>query len=278
MSTFKKFSALLAAASLTLGACSSSDGKDKSAAEGKNGVTKLIVGASPVPHSDILQFVNDKLAKDAGIELEIKQYTDYVQPNVALNAGEIDVNFYQHLAYYQEEAATKGYKFEVGKPVHIEPIALYSNKYKKLEDIPDGATIVINNDPSNQARGLKLLQDAKLIKLSSKSQSASIADISENPKHLKIKESEAAAIPVQLADVDAAVINGNFAQEAKLKPADSLFIESVENNPYANILAWRPDNKKIAAIKKLEKLIHSPAVAKFITEKYPDKNIIPAFK
>ncbi|WP_353067380.1 MetQ/NlpA family ABC transporter substrate-binding protein [Arcanobacterium hippocoleae] len=225
----------------------------------------------------MLEFVSEKLAKDAGIKLDIKTYTDYVQPNVALDSGDLDANFFQTPNYLEAETKEKGYTFEQGKGIHIEPLALYSAKFQQVSDIPDGATIVVNNDPANQARGLKLLEAADLLQLDADKEIPGIVDIKENPKQLKIVESEGAAIPVQLPDVEAAVINGNFALEAGLKPADSLFIEPAEDSPYTNILVWKGDNQKLAAIKKLDELLHSDAVKEFITNKYPDKNVIPAF-
>ncbi|MFC5370279.1 MetQ/NlpA family ABC transporter substrate-binding protein [Arcanobacterium bovis] len=276
MRNFKKIALIGAAAALALGACSSTDTKDSKAADG-DGVVTLTVGASPVPHADILRFIDEKLAKDAGIHLEIKEYTDYVQPNVALDAGELDANFFQHVPYFDAEVKEKGYKFEHGNGVHIEPYALFSKKYKRVDDIPDGARILVNNDPSNQARALRLLEQKGLIKLKD-SKNPTLLDIISSPINAKVVESEAPAIPVQLPDADAAVINGNFALEAGLVPAkDALAIESGENNPYANVLAWNKDSKKAEAIAKLEKLLHSPEVAKFIKEKYPNGEIIPAF-
>lgn len=276
MSKLTKFAALLSASLLALGACSADDTKNAEAKNSDAAVT-VTIGASPVPHVEILEYVQQNLAKDAGINLDIKPYTDYVQPNVALDSGELDANFFQTPNYLENEEQEKGYKFEHGKGVHIEPLALYSDKYKSVNEIPDGATIVVNNDPANQTRGLKLLEAAGLLKLDESKALPSIIDIKENPKNLKLVDAEGAAIPVQLPDVDAAVINGNFALEANLKPSDSLFIEPSEDSPYTNILVWKGDNQKLDAIKKLDELLHSDGVKQFIAEKYPDKNVIPAF-
>ncbi|MBM7825250.1 D-methionine transport system substrate-binding protein [Arcanobacterium pluranimalium] len=276
MRNFKKIALIGAVAALALGACSSTEAKDTAGKDG-DGVVTLTVGASPVPHADILRFIDEKLAKEAGIDLEIKEYTDYVQPNVALDAGELNANFFQHVPYFDAEVKEKGYKFEHGNGVHIEPYALFSKKYKRIDDIPNGARILVNNDPSNQARALQLLEQKGLIKLK-ESKNPTLLDIISSPINAKVVESEAPAIPVQLPDADAAVINGNFALEAGLVPSkDALAIESGENNPYANVLAWNKDSKKAEAIAKLEKLLHSPEVAKFIKEKYPNGEIIPAF-
>lgn len=273
-STITKISAALLAGALALTACSGS--AEKESKDGEH-LTKLVVGASPVPHADILKFVNDNLAKDAGIDLEIKEYTDYVQPNAALDAGELDVNFFQHLPYLEQEIKDKKYNLEGGKGIHIEPYALFSKKYKSVADIKDGETILVNNDPSNQARALKLLESQGLIELK-KVDNPSLLDITGSKKNIKVVEAEAPAIPIQLPDVGAAVINGNFALEAGLVPAkEALAIEDGKDNPYANIIAWRKDSKKAEAIAILEKLLHSPEVAQFIKDKYPNGEIIPAF-
>ncbi|MDO5025896.1 MAG: MetQ/NlpA family ABC transporter substrate-binding protein [Trueperella sp.] len=264
----RKLIALAAAATLALAGCAGNADED---------LNKLVVGASPVPHAVILEYVAENLAADAGIELEIKEYTDYVQPNVALNAGEIDANFFQHLPYLEEEIAKKNYDLDHGRSIHIEPFGLYSEKITDLADLKNGAVVVVTNDPSNQARGLKLLEAQGLIKLADVP-SPTLYDIAENPKNLDIRESEAPAIPVQLPDVDLAVINGNFALEASLVPAkDALALESGADNPYSNILVWNKNTKKLDAILKLDALLRSPEVAKFLQETYPNGEIIPAF-
>ncbi|QOR44853.1 MetQ/NlpA family ABC transporter substrate-binding protein [Trueperella pecoris] len=274
----RKVFALLASAALALTACSSdADTKATTAPASEPGATTLVVGASPVPHATILQFVADNLAAEAGLDLQIKEYTDYVQPNVALESGDLDANFFQHVPYFDAEVADKGYSFEHGKGVHIEPFGLYSQKVKSLDELKDGAVVVVTNDPSNQARGLNLLAAEGLITLND-AKNPTIYDIKDNPKNLQIKESEAPAIPVQLPDVDLAVINGNFALEAGLVPSkDALALESGADNPYSNILAWAKDTNKADAIKKLEELLHSKEVAQFIKDSYPNGEVIPAF-
>ncbi|VEI14074.1 MetQ/NlpA family ABC transporter substrate-binding protein [Trueperella bialowiezensis] len=273
----RKIFALLAAASLALAACSSDNGDTKETTGANGDVVTLKVGASPVPHSDILQFVSDNLAADAGIKLEIKEYTDYVQPNVDLDAGDLDANFFQHINYLDTENADKGYSLEHGEGIHIEPFGLYSKVVKSASDVREGGIVVVTNDPSNQARGLKLLEQQGLIKLADV-ENPTIYDVVDNPKNLDIRETEAPAIPVQLPDVDLAVINGNFALEAGLVPAtDAIALEDIENNPYVNVLAWNKDSDKLEAIKKLDELLRSPEVAKFIAETYPNGEVIPAF-
>lgn len=274
-----KIAAATAAAALALAGCAAGDTPetttDATTAEG--GVVTLKVGASPVPHADILNFVNDNLAEDAGLKLEIVEYTDYVQPNVALSEGELDANFFQHVPYFDAEVAEKGYNFEHGEGVQIEPYGIYSKQLTDLKDIPEGGKVLVNNDPSNQARALKLLEQEGIIGLGG-AENPTIYEIADNPKNLQFTEAEAAVIPVQLPDVDIAVINGNYALEHGLNPAkDALALESGKDNPYANVLAWNKDAEKADAIAKLEELLHDPQVADFIREQYPDGEIVPAF-
>lgn len=274
-----KIAAATAAAALALAGCAAGDtteaATDATTAEG--GVVTLKVGASPVPHADILNFVNDNLAEDAGLKLEIVEYTDYVQPNVALSEGELDANFFQHVPYFDAEVAEKGYNFEHGEGVQIEPYGIYSKQLTDLKDIPEGGKVLVNNDPSNQARALKLLEQEGIIGLGG-AENPTIYEIADNPKNLQFTEAEAAVIPVQLPDVDIAVINGNYALEHGLNPAkDALALESGKDNPYANVLAWNKDAEKADAIAKLEELLHDPQVADFIREQYPDGEIVPAF-
>lgn len=274
-----KIAAATVAAALALAGCAAGDtteaATDATTAEG--GVVTLKVGASPVPHADILNFVNDNLAEDAGLKLEIVEYTDYVQPNVALSEGELDANFFQHVPYFDAEVAEKGYNFEHGEGVQIEPYGIYSKQLTDLKDIPEGGKVLVNNDPSNQARALKLLEQEGIIGLGG-AENPTIYEIADNPKNLQFTEAEAAVIPVQLPDVDIAVINGNYALEHGLNPAkDALALESGKDNPYANVLAWNKDAEKADAIAKLEELLHDPQVADFIREQYPDGEIVPAF-
>ncbi len=272
-----KIAAATAAAALALTGCAAGDDTPDATTTAGGEVVTLKVGASPVPHADILNFVNDNLAEDAGLKLEIVEYTDYVQPNVALSEGELDANFFQHVPYFDAEVAEKGYNFEHGEGVQIEPYGIYSKQLTDLKDIPEGGKVLVNNDPSNQARALKLLEQEGIIGLGG-AENPTIYEIADNPKNLKFTEAEAAVIPVQLPDVDIAVINGNYALEHDLNPAkDALALESGKDNPYANVLAWNKDADKAEAIAKLEKLLHDPKVADFIREKYPDGEIVPAF-
>lgn len=274
--------ALAATATLALAACSSDDSADEETTSGDNTasgeVVTLRVGASPVPHADILNFINDNLAEEAGIEIEVIEYTDYVLPNSNLDSGDLDANFFQHVPYFESDSEANGYEFERGEGVHIEPYAAYSETLDSLDDLPDGATISIVNDPSNQARALWLLEDNGVITLDDSVESPTIYDIAENPKNVEFLELEAPNLVRTLDEVDVAIINGNFALDGGLVPAeDSIAIEDGEGNPYANILAWDPTSDKLEAIQTLEELLHSQEVADFITETYPNGEVIPAF-
>ncbi|MCF2706337.1 MetQ/NlpA family ABC transporter substrate-binding protein [Arcanobacterium haemolyticum] len=278
MKRFRALAALATASVLALSACGSSDSSSDSSAAA-DGLTTIVVGASPVPHADILKYVQENLAKDAGLNVEIKEYQDYVQPNVALQAKEIDANYFQHVPYFDEEVASKSYTFDHGTGIHIEPYGIYSNKIKDLSELADGATVAITNDPSNQARALALLEANGLIKLADK-ESPSIYDITENTKNLTFKEADAPSVPKLLPDVDIAIINGNYALDNNLTPSkDALYLESGVDNPYANVLAWntKEDSAKLDAVKKLEELLHSEDVANYIKETWTDGAVVPAF-
>jgi len=238
---------------------------------------KLSIAATPVPHAEILEFVKPQLAKQ-GVDLQVKVFTDYVQPAVQVNEKRLDGNFFLHQPYLDE--FKKGHKNDIEVPVakvHVEPFGAYSAKHKKVADLPDGATVAIPNDPSNSGRALLLLERQGLLKLKdAKNISATKKDIVANPKNLKIRELEAATLPRVLNQVDLALINTNYALEAKLNPVkDSLFIED-GNSPYANLLVAREDNKDSPAIKKLATALNSPEVKKFIEEKYKGA-VVPAF-
>lgn len=263
------------AATLMLSACGGDDtttGTDGAT----DGVTKVVVGASPVPHAKILEFVRDNLAADAGIELEIQEFDDYVLPNEALASEELDANYFQHQPYLESQIEEKGYEFTAGEGVHIEPLKVFSDKHDSIDAIPDGATIVITNDVSNQYRGLKLLEKAGL--LTDVPDGATVLTLTdaENPKGLKFEETQPEVVVQQLSDpaVDAAVINANFILTAGLDPSEAIESEEVEGNPYANMLVWR-EGEDTDAIKKLDELLHSDEVAEFIKSEWPNGDVIP---
>ena len=265
--------ATVLAAAFALSACGGSSDAEMSAAD-----EPLKVGASPVPHAEILQFVDEELAADAGLDLEIVPFTDYVQPNVALDDGSIDANYFQTVPYLEEQEAAAGYDFTALEPVHIEPLGIYSDKLTDLADLPDGASVAIPNDPTNAGRALRLLAANDLVTLRDTGDAAPTAlDVEGNPKDLQIQEIEAAQLPRSLADVDAAVINGNYAIDADLKPAeDALALEEAEGNPNANLLVVRAGTEDDERIVKLEELLHSDEVRQYIEDTYAGA-VIPAF-
>lgn len=275
MKTWKKLVAAAGAAGLALGLAACGGG------DSAGGDTKLIVGASPDPHAKILRYVADNLAEKQGIELEVKEYTDYVQPNEALNSGDLDANYYQTVPYFDDQTAKNNWQFDHGKGIHLEPLGIYSEKLKDIKDLKDGAKIGIINDPTNQARALNLLADNGLIKLpkDEKQQKVSVIAKSKeyNPRGFELPEVEGPQLVRALADVDIAVINGNFAQLGGKEPSDALILESTENNPSLNILVWKKDSEKVEAIKKLDSLLHSPEVKAFIEKTWPNKAVLPGF-
>ncbi|MEV6176551.1 MetQ/NlpA family ABC transporter substrate-binding protein [Streptomyces sp. NPDC052015] len=264
--TAKITTTVLAAGALTLGltAC----GSDKDAASDTSG--PLIVAASPTPHAEILTYVKDNLAQKAGLDLEVKEFTDYVTPNTATEDGSVGANYFQNQPYLDDFNKKNGTHIVPVATVHLEPLGLYSNKIKSVDDLKSGATVAVPNDTVNEARALKLLAANGLITLKDGAGAAATpADITKNPKNLKFKELEAAQTPRSLNDVDAAVVNGNYAIEADLKPAqDALVLESATDNPYGNFLAVKEGNEDDPRVKKLAKLLTSAEVKKFIQDKY----------
>ena len=273
---------LVAASAAVLAACGSSkkkggDSLPKGITE-KDGTYTIKIGCSPVPHGDILEFVQSNLAKKENLNLEIKQIDDYQTPNSSLADGSLAANFYQPPNFLELQEKEKGYKFESLAKVHVEPMGLYSNKHKKLADLPSGAKVVLNSDPANTARGLKLLETAKLITLDPKVDLPTDTDVTSNPKNLKFTLVEGAQTARNLDDADLVVLNGNYALAAKKNPAkDALLLESGTNSPYANLLVVREEDKDNEQLKKLAKLLNSPEVKKFIQEKWTDSSVIPAF-
>lgn len=236
----------------------------------------LTVAATPVPHAEILEFIKPALAKE-GVDLKVKVFTDYVQPNVQVAEKRLDANFFQHQPYLNEFNKSKGTQLVSVAGVHVEPFGAYSSKLKSLAELPQGATVVIPNDATNGGRALLLLNKVGVIKLKDAHNIlATPKDIVENPKSIKIRELEAATLPRVLSQVDLALINTNYALEAKLDPSkDALAIEG-SDSPYVNILVARPDNQDSAAMQKLAKALNSPEVKQFILEKYQGA-IVPAF-
>lgn len=239
--------------------------------------TKLRVGATPEPHAVFLELIKDDL-KSEGIDLQIVDFTDYVTPNEALESGDIDANFFQHIPYLESFNKEKGFHLVNAGGIHIEPIAAYSKKVSKLSDLKKGAVVAIPNDPTNEGRALLLLQAAGLITLNkSAGITATVIDIAKNPKKLKFREIEAASLPRVLADVDLAVINGNYAIPAGLSASkDGLYIEGKES-PYVNVIAVKDGNQNKKEIKALVKALRSDKIKKFIAEKYANGEVVAVF-
>lgn len=261
---------LSAAAVLTLAACGQGAGK-KAGGEG----APLLVGATAVPHAEILEQVKPILAAE-GVPIEIRVFNDYVQPNVQLAEKRLNVNYFQTKPYLDEFNAARGTTLITIAGIHVEPLGLYSRKHKTLAELPNGAQVVLPNDASNTGRALLLLQAAGLITLKDpQNPLQTVRDIAANPKGLKFQEVEAATIPRILPQVDGAVINTNYALDAGLKPkTDALQLEGA-NSPYVNYLVARPDNQDDPRVQALAHALRGQAIKDFIASKY-EGAVIPA--
>lgn len=261
---------------LALGFIACTDKKSEKAAEAKNETKKTIikVGATPVPHVEILEIVKP-LLKEKGYDLEIVEFTDYVTPNIAVDEGQLDANFFQHMPYLTEFNKNKNTNLVKTVNVHLEPMGIYSKKIKSFDDLSDGATIAVPNDPTNESRALDILVKKGLLTFNDV-MLKTVVDIKTNPKNLKIKELDAPQLPRVLDEVDAAIINTNYALSANLNPLkDALVIES-KDSPYANIVVVKAGNENTDYIKALNEAINSDEVKKFIQEKYKG-SIVEAF-
>ena len=269
---------LAAVASLGLAACGGSgSSSDASGSGSSSDVVTLTVGATPSPHAKILTYINDNLAEAEGIKLNIVEYTDYVQPNTALNDGELDANFYQTVPYLENAEKQAGYDFEAGAGIHLEPLGVFSQKHKSLDELPNGGTIGIISDTSNQERALRLLATQGLVSIPEGEGDVNVNTVTKL-KDFSFNEVEGPQLVRSLEDFDYAVINGNFAQEGGLSlSSDALVVESPVDNPAVNVLVWKKDSKKADAIAKLEKLLHSDQVKQYIEQTWSDGSVIPAF-
>lgn len=263
------------AIALGLTACTDSkESKETKQVKAEEKQTVIKVGATPVPHSEILEAVKP-LLKAKGYDLEIVEFTDYVTPNIAVNEGELDANFFQHLPYLEEFNKNKNTDLVKTVNVHLEPMGVYSHKIKNLSELEDGATIAVPNDPTNESRALDILVREGLLKFKDV-EFKTVIDIIENPKNLKIEELDAPQLPRVLDEVSAAIINTNYALSANLNPMkDALVIES-KDSPYANIVVIKKGNENKDAIKALNKAINSEEIRTFIKEKYQGA-IVEAF-
>lgn len=283
----KIFTLLLALTLLTsLVACNNSTGntnndKAETGSETKTETktdddNKIIIGVSPVPHAEITEALKDEFAKE-GLDVEVKVFDDYVQPNLALDQGDIDANYFQHIPYLINFAKERGLNLENLGSVHIEPMGLYSDKIKSLDELKDGDEVLIPSDPSNGRRALLLLEKNGLITLKDDTkEDITEKDIDQNTKNLKFTPIEAANIPNVYKDAALAAINTNFALGAGLNPsADALALED-KDSPYANIIAVRKGDETKDKFQKLIKVFQSDACKKFIEDTYKGE-IYPAF-
>ncbi|WP_017540337.1 MetQ/NlpA family ABC transporter substrate-binding protein [Nocardiopsis halophila] len=244
---------------------------------GSGGGTTITVGATPLPHADVLSYIQENLAAEAGLNIEVTEFTDYNQPNAALVEGSLDANYFQTRPFLDD--------FLEGNPdadlaylddVHLEAFGLYSEKVDDLADLEDGAQIGVPGDAANMGRALKLLEDEGLITLAGDAgDNPSDSDIEDNPQDLEIVPTEAAQLPRSLPDLDAAAVNGNYAIEADLSSsAEALAFEGTEDNPYANGLVVRSEDADDEAVATLNELLHSDEVKQYMEEQW-DGVVIP---
>ena len=275
----KKYVALVLALLLGLTAfvgCSGDSGKKDESAD----LTVIKVGASPTPHAEILEAIKGLMAEQ-GYDLQVVTFNDYVLPNNAVESGEVDANYFQHITYMNDFNEKNGTHLVSVAEIHYEPFGLYPGKTKTLEDLADGAQIAIPNDGTNEARALLLLQAQGLIKLKDGvGIEATKLDIVENPKNLDIQEIAAELLPRSLEDVDMAVINGNYAMQNGLKAStDALAVEASDSEAatlYVNVLAVKEGNENNPAIQALVKALTSETAKKFMEDTYGGA-VVPTF-
>ncbi len=283
---WKKAVAVVAAGALAtvgLAGCgsSNSDTSSSSAAstQSSSGDKTIKVGASPTPHAIILEHVKDDLASK-GYTLEVVEYNDYVLPNTALENGEIDANYFQHITYMNDFNEENGTHLASAMGVHFEPFGLYAGKTASIDALADGATIAVPNDTTNEARALLLLEQEGLIKLKEGAGlTATVLDIAENPKNLKIQEVEAAQLPRVLPDVDVAAINGNYALEAGLQVADAIAVEGSESDAaeaYVNVIAVKEGNEQSEKIQALVEALSTPQLRAYMEAEF-NGGVVPLF-
>ena len=266
----KKFFAILLTGVLTLGlaACG---GSEPAADEAADGAVTLKIGATPTPHAEILTAAQEELAA-LGVTLEIVEFTDYVQPNLATDSGDLDANFFQHTPYLDQFNVDQGTELVSIGTVHYEPMGIFAGTAASLDEITEGAKIGIPNDGTNGGRALLLLEANGLIKLNPEAGiSATKLDIVENPLNLEIIDMEAAQLPMSLGDLSVAVINGNFAMQHDLDVADALAIEAADSlaaETYGNIVAVKAGNETAPGMAELMQVLQGEAIAEFIANTY----------
>lgn len=260
---------LVVLAAFTITACT--DTKEVKENEKK---TVIKIGATPVPHVEILEVVKP-LLKAKGYDLQIVEFTDYVTPNIAVDEGELDANFFQHMPYLEEFNKNKNTSLVKTVNVHLEPMGVYSKSIKSLSELKNGDSIAVPNDPTNESRALDILEKAGLLTFKDVD-FKTVVDIINNPKNLQIKELDAPQLPRVLDEVAAAVINTNYALAANLNPLKDAIVLESKDSPYANIVVVKKGNENKEYIKALNEAINSDEVKKFINEKYKG-SIVEAF-
>lgn len=276
----KKILSAVLAAALTVGAlagCGAAKGND-SKSDGTNARTTLKVAASATPHAEILEHVKSELAKE-GVDLQVKEFSDYVQPNNVVESGDFDANYFQHVVYLDNFNQEKGTHLVDAGKIHYEPFGIYAGTKKQLSELAEGDTIAVPNDTTNEARALLLLQEQGLISLKEGAGiKATVQDITANPKNLKIQELEAAQVSRVKGEVAFVVLNGNYAKQAGLDPSkDPIAVEKNDGEAaknYVNVIAVKDGRQNDEAIQKLVKILKSDETKKWITEKY-GQSVIP---
>lgn len=279
----KPLAGIVAAAGLALAltACGGNSGAATTAAASSSAASDnvITVGASPSPHAEILEAIKPELEAQ-GYELKVVEYSDYVQPNVALSEGDLDANYFQHLPYLENYNTENGTDLASAGAIHFEPMGLYAGKSSDIANVPDGAKIAVPSDATNEARALLLLQDQGVIKLTDGvGLEATANDIVENPHNVELVEVEAAAVPRSLQDVDFGVINGNYALSAGLDTSATLASEGADSEAaqtYANIIAVRSGDENSEKTQALLKALTSDTARKFIEDTYKG-SVIPVF-
>ena len=268
-----------AAAEKTASGTAGAAGEEQADGAAAGELTRIIVGASPAPHAEVLRAAQDILA-EKGYELQVMEYVDYIQPNLALESGDLDANYFQHLPYLESFNEENGTDLVSAGAIHYEPFGIYAGKTSSLDDLADGAVVAVPNDTSNEARALLLLEAQGLIRLKDGAGlTATKNDIVENPKNLELYEVEAAQIPRVIEDVDIAVINGNYAIEAGFKVTDALAVEdsaSIAATTYGNVVAVRSGDEDDPKIRALIESLTSDEVKKFMEETY-EGAVVPLF-
>lgn len=262
----------------TEAAADAADTADIPAPEGDD--NKISIGATPVPHAQILEDVVAPLLEEKGWELDVVVFNDYVQPNTTLEDGDIDANYFQTTRYLEEENKERNLHLVSVAEIHLEPMGFYSKTVSSVDELPDGGSIGVPNDGSNESRALRLLADNGLIEIDESKEILTTKDITSNPKNFEFVEVEAASLPRTLDDVDAAVINGNYALEAGFSPAkDALVAEQTDTEAikqYFNDLVVKEGNEESVKTQALKAALTSPEVKQYIEDSY-DGSVIPAF-